>query len=202
MQGDATIDVSAGIVRIDLAGPVEVCDRSIVAPLFIPDPAAVAVEIGIGETESDRPIHVEEGPIQIPLASPHHASVMEDDGVVRVNADRLVVVGERTVGIAHVIPGIAADIVGCRVMGIEPNGLIEVGDRLVEITATVCRDSALSMEFGLVRQGAESWPVGDCLDAGAIRLGYGGARLDRPVRDLLKLVAPLASNLSQIDGRR
>src|ERR1700719_3308612 len=102
----------------------------------------------------------------------------------------------------HVIPGIAADIVGCCVMGIEPNDLIEVGDRLVEITATVCRDSALSMEFGLVRQRAESWPVGDCLDAGAIRLGYGGARLDRPVRDLLKLVAPLASNLSQIDGRR
>jgi hypothetical protein len=41
MQGDVTIDVSGGKVRIDLARPIEVGNRA---------------KGGIEETESDRPI--------------------------------------------------------------------------------------------------------------------------------------------------
>ena len=56
MQGDAAIDAGGGKVQVEFDRLIEVGNRSIIAILFIPDEAAVAVDIGIRETESDRPI--------------------------------------------------------------------------------------------------------------------------------------------------
>ena len=56
MQDDATADISDGKVRVEFDRLSEVGNCSIIATLFIPDEAAVAVDIGIGETESDCPI--------------------------------------------------------------------------------------------------------------------------------------------------
>src|ERR1700738_4120301 len=103
MQGDAAIDAGGGKVGVEFDSLSEVGNRSIIATLFIPDEAAVAVDIGIGETESDCPIQVDERLIKCPFALPQDCPVMEYGRVVWVNADRLLVVGERTIEGAYFI---------------------------------------------------------------------------------------------------